>query len=127
VVGVGAFEQDHPGGLIWIPDGTTFGFDDLVHFRGKGEVPFEEVAPRIDLILTGPHATGAIPRELAPFLEHGTTQRQEHDFSDMTTSDLCKRWVEVEVDEHEHVRAGASRGDELLSRLRGSRRLRVAG
>ncbi|HET7800155.1 MAG TPA: rhodanese-like domain-containing protein, partial [Humibacillus xanthopallidus] len=57
VVGVGAFEQDPPGGLVWIPEGTAFGFDDLVFYRGKGEVPFEEVAPRVDLILTGPHAT----------------------------------------------------------------------
>ncbi|TQM64234.1 N-formylglutamate amidohydrolase [Humibacillus xanthopallidus] len=95
---VGTFEQDHPGGLVWIPEGTTFGVDDIVFYRGKGEVPFEDVAPRIDLILTGPHATAAIPRELAPFLEPGLTQRQQHDFSDMTTSDLCKRWVEV--DEH---------------------------
>ena len=95
---VGTFEQDRPGGLVWVPEGKTFGFDDLVFHRGKGEVPFEEIAPRIDLILTGPHATAALPRELAPFLEQGLTQRQQHDFSDMTTSDLCKRWVEV--DEH---------------------------
>jgi hypothetical protein len=98
VARIGAFEQDQPGGLVWIPEGKTFGFDDLVFYRGKGEVPFAEVAPRIDLILTGPHATAAIPRELEPFLEPGLTQRQQHDFSDMTTSDLCKRWVEV--DEH---------------------------
>ncbi|WP_404391814.1 hypothetical protein [Humibacillus xanthopallidus] len=93
---VGAFEQDQSGGLVWIPQGKTFGFDDLVFYRGKGEVPFEEVAPRIDLILTGPHATAAIPRELEPLLEPGLTQRLQHDFSDMTTSDLCKRWVEVD-------------------------------
>ncbi|HEX6249375.1 MAG TPA: N-formylglutamate amidohydrolase [Nocardioidaceae bacterium] len=94
----GALEQDEPGGLVWIPKGRTFGFDDLVFHHGKGEVPFDEVAGRIDLILTGPHATAAIPRELEPFLERGLTQRQQHDFSDMTTSDLCKRWAEV--DEH---------------------------
>ena len=93
---VGAFEQDQPGGLVWIPRGKTFAFDDLVFYRGKGEVPFAEVAGRIDLILTGPHATAAIPRELEPFLEPGLTQRLQHDFSDMTTSDLCKRWVEVD-------------------------------
>jgi hypothetical protein len=74
----------------------SFGFDDLVHYRGKGEVPFAEVAGRIDLVLTGPHATAALPRELEPFLEPGLTQRQQHDFSDMTTSDLCKRWVETD-------------------------------
>lgn len=95
---LGAFEQDQPGGLVWIKEGKTFGFDDLVFHRGKGEVPFEDVAGKIDLILTGPHATAAIPRELEPFLERGITQRQQYDFSDMTTSDLCKRWVEA--DEH---------------------------
>lgn len=94
----GGFEQDRPGGLVWVPEGKSFGFEDLVFYRGKGQVPFEEVAGRIDLILTGPHATAALPRELEPFLEPGLTQRQQHDFSDMTTSDLCKRWVEV--DEH---------------------------
>ena len=93
---VGALEQDQPGGLVWIPEGKAFGFDDLVFYRGKGEVPFDEVAGRIDLILTGPHATAAIPRELEPWLETGLTQRLQHDFSDMTTSDLCKRWVEVD-------------------------------
>ena len=64
----------------------------------RARCPSHEVAGKIDLILTGPHATAAIPRELEPFLEPGLTQRQQHDFSDMTTSDLCKRWVEV--DEH---------------------------
>jgi hypothetical protein len=90
------FQQDKAGGLVWIPEGVTFGFDDLVFYRGKGEVPFEEVAGRFDLILTGPHATAAIPTELLPFLEPGLTERQQHDFSDMTTSDLCKRWAEVD-------------------------------
>ncbi len=83
-------------GSSGFPEGKSFGFDDLVFYRGKGEVPFDEVAGRIDLILTGPHATAAIPRELEPFLEPGLTQRLQHDFSDMTTSDLCKRWVEVD-------------------------------
>lgn len=95
---LGAFEQDQPGGVVWIPEGRTFGFDDLVFHRDKGEVTFEEVAGNVDLILTGPHAMAAIPRELEPFLEPGLTQRQQHDFSDMTTSDLCKRWAQV--DEH---------------------------
>ena len=92
------FEQDQPGGLVWIEKGKVFDFDDMVFYRGKGEVPFAEVAGKIDLILTGPHATAAIPRELAPFLEPGLTQRKQYDFSDMTTSDLCKLWAEV--DEH---------------------------
>ncbi|MGA8046562.1 MAG: hypothetical protein WCA30_09890 [Dermatophilaceae bacterium] len=92
------FEQDDSGGIVWIPEGTTFGFDDLVFYRGKGEVPFEEVAGRVDLILTGPHATAAMPRELEPYLEPGLTERAQHDFSDMTTSDLCKLWAQV--DEH---------------------------
>lgn len=95
---LGAFEQDQPDGVVWMPEGKAFGFDDLVFHRGKGQVTFDDVAGNIDLILTGPHATAAIPRELEPFLEPGLTERHEHDFSDMTTSDLCKRWAEV--DEH---------------------------
>ncbi|TQK19093.1 N-formylglutamate amidohydrolase [Microbacterium sp. SLBN-154] len=92
----GRFVQDEPGGLVWIPEGTTFGFDDIVFYRGKGTVPFEQIAGGIDLILTGPHATAACPRELAPFIEAGLTERQQHDFSDVTTSALCRRWVEVD-------------------------------
>lgn len=92
----GALEQDEADGVVWVPEGRTFGFDDLVHFRGKGDVSFAEVAGRIDLILTGPHATAAIPRELEPFLESTLTERQQHDFSDVTTSDLCKLWAEVD-------------------------------
>ena len=90
------FEQDEPGGLVWIPAGRRFAFDDLVHFAGKGRVPFESVARGIDLVLTGPHATAAIPRELAPFLSPGLTERQQHDFSDVTTSDLSRRWAEAD-------------------------------
>jgi len=92
------FEQDQPGGLVWVQKGKDFKFDDIVYYRGKGDVPFEQIAGRIDLVLTGPHATAAIPRELELFLEDGITQRKQYDFSDMTTSDLCKMWVEV--DEH---------------------------
>jgi N-formylglutamate amidohydrolase len=98
VAAKGTFEQDRPGGLVWVPSGKMFGFDDLVFFRGKGEKSFDEVAGQIDLILSGPHATAALPRELEPHLEPDVTERQQHDFSDMTTSDLSKRWVEV--DEH---------------------------
>ena len=87
------FEQDRPGGLVWIPEGRRFGFDDLVHFAGKGEASFESVAGKVDLVLTGPHATAAIPRELDRFLSGGLTERQQHDFSDVTTSELCKRWA----------------------------------
>lgn len=90
------FEQDEAGGIVWIAEGTTFGFEDLVFYRGKGQVPFADVARRIDLVLTGPHATAAIPRELMPFLEPTLTEREQHDFSDMTTSDLCRRWAEVD-------------------------------
>ena len=53
--------RTNPEGSCGSPHGTSFGFDDLVFYRGKGEVPFAEVAGRIDLILTGPHATAALP------------------------------------------------------------------
>lgn len=86
-------EQDTAGGPVWVSPGTTFGFDDLVFYRGKGEVDFDDVADRIDLVITGPHATGALPRELEPFLADGITERIQFDFSDHATSALGRRWA----------------------------------
>jgi hypothetical protein len=91
-----SYEQDRPGGIVWIPAGRTFAFDDIVTFAGKGEVAFEEVAHRIDLILTGAHATGAIPRELEPFIEPAMTQRKQLDYSDLTTKAIARRWAGID-------------------------------
>ena len=85
--------QDRPGGPVWVEAGKRFEFEDLVFFAGKGEVDFTEAAGSIDLIITGPHATGALPREVEPFLVGGMTERIQFDFSDHTTSALGRRWA----------------------------------
>jgi hypothetical protein len=85
--------QDHPGGPVWIERGRTFGFDDIVHYKDKAATDFSDVAGRIDLVITGPHATGALPREVEPFLADGMTERIQYDFSDHTTGDLARSWA----------------------------------
>ena len=67
--------QDRPGGPVWVEAGKKFEFDDLVFYREKGQVGFADAAGSIDLIITGPHATGALPREVEPFLADGITER----------------------------------------------------
>lgn len=83
-------------GVVWVESGHTFTFDDLVYFRGKGETDFEAIAGGIDLILTGPHASGALPRELEPFLVEGIDERTQFDFSDHTTGPLARAWAEAD-------------------------------
>jgi hypothetical protein len=86
-------EQERPGGLVWIPRGTAFGEDDFIYYAGKVERPFDEIAGRFDLIITGPHATAALPRELEDWIEPGMTARKQHDFSDCTTSAVGRAWA----------------------------------
>lgn len=87
------FERDSATGPVWIEANTAFGFDDLVYFKGKGEVSFDDIAGRIDLVLTGPHANAALPREMEPFVADGVTERMQFDFSDHTTSALGRQWA----------------------------------
>jgi|GEM_PF-474637 hypothetical protein len=86
-------EQGKPGKIVWIPRGTTFVEEDFIYYAGKGEQAFDEVAGRFDLIVTGPHATAAIPRELEPWIEPEMTARKQHDFSDCTTSAVGRAWA----------------------------------
>ena len=90
------YEQEASGEIVWIPEGTTFTNDDLLFYRDKGIRRIEEVAGDIDLIITGPHATAALPRELEGWIEPGITERVQHDFSDCTTSDLGKAWAQAD-------------------------------
>jgi hypothetical protein len=66
-------------GPDWIGPGTRFGVDEMVFFRGKGTVPFDDVLERIDLVISGPHATAAFPAELQPFVDPSLTQRLQYD------------------------------------------------
>ena len=41
---------------------------DISFYAGKGSVDLEDVLPRIDLVVTGPHASAAFPEEMSPFV-----------------------------------------------------------
>ena len=84
------------GALTWIAGGTTFTRDDIVHYRGKQTTPLDEAACRFDLILTGPHATAAVPEELRSWLLPHVTRRMQYDFSDVSTSALCRAWADAD-------------------------------
>lgn len=92
------FSQDKKGGIVWIKENTFFGFSDIVTWAGKGKLPFEKAAGKIDLVLTGPHSSAAIPMELKPFILENFTQRMQFDYSDVSTDAVAQRWAEI--DEH---------------------------
>ncbi len=120
----------------WIPAGTAFGADDFVYFHDKGRRPVDEVLGEIDLILTGPHASAAFPDEMAPFVDERLTCRLQHDFTDISTSPVGRRWAEIDPHvlyiENPHPRAvrdaNRARPDDLGDGLRQAfDRLRRAG
>ena len=90
------FEQDGPGRPVWLPIGARFGFDDLAFFSGKSTSDFTDVAADVDLVLTGPHASAALPRELEPFVDRSLTQRLQFDYSDIISDSLARRWAEID-------------------------------
>ncbi len=80
----------------WVPAGKAFDADDFVYFHDKGRRPVEDVLGEIDLILTGPHASAAFPEEMAPFVDDRLTCRLQHDFTDISTSPVGRRWAEID-------------------------------
>ena len=90
------FEQDGPGRPVWLPVGARFSFDDLVFFSRKSTSDFTDVAADVDLVLTGPHASAALPRELEPFVDRSLTQRLQFDYSDVISDSLARRWAEID-------------------------------
>jgi hypothetical protein len=90
-----ALTKEHVGSR-WIPGGRRFTSEEIVFFAGKGAVALREALPRFDLLITGPHATAAIPEELRPFLDPGLTRRKQFDFSDVSTSAVGRRWAEID-------------------------------
>jgi hypothetical protein len=122
--------------LDWIPAGTAFGVAEMVHFAGRGERDLEEALGDIDLIVTGPHASAAFPAEVAPFVDPAMTRRLQHDFTDVSTSPVARRWAEIDPHvlyiEDPHPRAvrdaNRPRPPDLLAGLREAfKRLEVAG
>jgi hypothetical protein len=82
--------------IDWIPRGTTFGVEDMAFFHGKGDRGLDDVLADIDLVITGPHATGAFPEEMQPWVDTRLTRRLQYDFSDVSTSPVARRWAAID-------------------------------
>src|SRR5687767_14112719 len=80
----------------WVPAGTAFDADDFVYYRDKGRRPVDDILGEVDLILTGPHASATFPEEMAPYVADGLTCRLQHDFTDVSTSPVGRRWAEID-------------------------------
>jgi hypothetical protein len=79
--------------IDWIPAGQSYDFDELVFWQGKGSVPFDAAAARIDTLVFGPHAGARFPAELQPFVDTALTRRKQYDYSDIITSPLGRAWA----------------------------------
>ena len=112
--------------IAWIPAGRRFTSSDMVFHRGRGEDEIDDVLGRIDLVVTGPHATAAFPAELQPFVDPALTARLQFDFCDISTSPVARRWAALDPKvlyvENPHPRAvrdaNRARPADLLATLR---------
>ena len=112
--------------IDWIPEGTRFGVDEMTYFVGRGVRDFDEILPEVDLIITGPHGSGAFPAELQPFVDMRLTRRLQYDFTDISTSPVTRRWAQIDPRvlyiEAPHPRAARdanrARPDDLIPGLR---------
>ena len=118
------------------PPGPTFGVDEMAWFSGRGERDLDDVLGEIDLIVTGPHAVAAFPAEVAAHVDPSFTRRLQHDFTDVSTSPVARRWAEIDPHvlyiEDPHPRAvrdaNRARPADLLAGLREAfKRLDAAG
>jgi len=128
--------QEVASAPAWIPAGTAFDADDFVYYADKGRRAVDDVLGEIDLIITGPHASAAFPEEMAPFVDERLTRRLQHDFTDISTSPVGRRWAAIDPHvlyvENPHPRAvrdaNRARPDDLGATLRAAfERLRRAG
>jgi hypothetical protein len=122
--------------LAWVPAATEFGQEDLVFYQDKRTRALDDVLAEVDLIITGPHASAAFPEEMAPFVDDRLTLRLQHDFTDVSTSPVGRRWAEIDPHvlyvENPHPRAvrdaNRARPDDLGRGLREAfERLHAAG
>ena len=112
--------------IDWIPEGTRFGAGEMTYYVGRGERSVDEALADIDLVVTGPHASAAFPAELQPFVDVRLTKRLQYDFTDVSTSPVCRRWAEIDPHvlyiEDPHPRAvrdaNRPRPDDLVAGLR---------
>jgi len=82
--------------LDWIPSGTVFGAGEMLFHRDLPERPLDEILADVDLIVTGPHASAAFPEEVAPWIDARLTRRLQRDFTDLSTSPMARRWVQLD-------------------------------
>jgi len=112
--------------IDWIPEGTRFGVDEMAYFAGRGERGLDERLADVDLIITGPHASGAFPAEMQPFVDARLTKRLQYDFTDISTSPVTRQWAQIDPHvlyvECPHPRAvrdaNRARPDDLVPGLR---------
>eukprot|EP00966_Prymnesium_polylepis_P123753 2861805-Prymnesium_polylepis.1 len=72
----------------------VFKFEEMVFWCGKDESePFEEAAARVDTIVTGPHAGFKFPESLRRFINPQLTRRNQHDYSDVATGPVGRKWA----------------------------------
>lgn len=84
------------GDIDWIPAATRFTTADMVFHHRVGECDLDDVLADVDVVVTGPHATAAFPEEMRPFVDPGLTRRLQHDFSDVSTSPVARRWAQLD-------------------------------
>ena len=82
--------------IDWIPVGTRFGIDDMAFFVGRGQRDVDDALADVDLVVTGPHASAALPAELQPFVDVRFTKRLQYDFTDVSTSPIARRWAQID-------------------------------
>ena len=118
--------MDDVADIDWIPEGTRFGVDEMTYFVGRGERDLDESLAEVDLIITGPHGSGAFPAEMQPFVDVRLTKRLQYDFTDISTSPVTRRWAQIDPRvlyiEAPHPRAvrdaNRARPDDLIPGLR---------
>lgn len=82
--------------LDLIPAGTVFTPAEIIHYADPDMRDLAQAISDADLLVTAPHSTAAIPEELVEFLSPGLTPRLQHDFSDVATAAVVKRWAEID-------------------------------
>ncbi|WP_336660452.1 N-formylglutamate amidohydrolase [Leucobacter sp. USHLN153] len=79
-----------------IPAGTVFSAVDIIHYADPDMRDLDQAIAEADLLVTVPHATAAIPEELAEFLAPELTRRMQFDFSDAGAASVAIRWAQID-------------------------------
>lgn len=80
-----------------IPRGTAFAPDDITFWAGKDEGrTLEEALGEADVLVSTPHGGSALPEEVLEFIVPTYTMRLQFDYTDCTTTPICRRWAEID-------------------------------